>query len=122
MSEVKNVLNYWVLNNSFKCWKGEFLGFIDIVEGTDAGLKLNEETFIACLSLFYNETGWGDEMPTSPELPWVLYLRGIDDSNYYMLFENKEDAVAVAKEYLIGNKKLNPFVHTYKERSWQWQN
>lgn len=121
MSEIKSTLNYLSLN-AFQYWKGEFLGFADMVKDTCIGFDITEDTCIVPLLLFFYEGGWGAGEPTSSKFPWVVYAKGIDDANCYMLFGEKNAALKFAKEYINGDKVLNPWEDTYKNRKWQWQN
>ena len=113
---MKRTLNYWMKNE-----RGEFLGFIDLVEEAYIGLKTDCGN-IAPMFLFQNATGWGDGEPTSNKFSWVLHVKGTDDHSVYMLFGMKEGAINYALEYIIGDKVLDPWKDEFKGRKWNWQN
>lgn len=114
----KSMLNYWLLRHSPN-WK--FMGFVSIDLDCSLGITAHNER-VAPIFIFKPGYEWGDSEPTSEKYPWVLYVDGGDDSNYYLLF-GQEKAAKECAEYYINNDVVIDFIEDeYKGRKWQWQN
>ena len=116
---VIGTLNYWM--RDMKDTRGEFLGFVSLVKEAHFGLVVGDET-VAPMFLFQDNTGWGDDVPTSNKFSWVLHIKGTDDHSVYMLFGAKEGAINHAMEFINSDTPLDPWEDMYKGRKWCWQN
>lgn len=117
----KVILNYWMQRLWDNPEKWEFMGFAQIDPEEAVGIFANNDRVVP-LYVFRPEKGWGDSQQTSTKLPWVLYADGGDDSNYYMLFGTKKEAVKCAKEYVDTDAIIDFQTGEYKGRKWQWDN
>jgi len=116
---ITRTLNYWMTMGS--PFNGEFIGFVNLTDNTGIGLVMGDKV-VAPMFLFQNNTGWGDDIPTSNKFSWVLYIKGIDDHSVYMLFGAKEGATQYAMEYITSDTPIDPHNDMYKGRKWCWQN
>jgi hypothetical protein len=124
MNKIISMLNY--LSSRLQSWESFlFLGFIDVGQEFFGYEILEGYSRITALILAKSQIGWGDSntIEESIKFPYVLYLSGVDDENYYMRFSTKELAIEHGNNLIINGGSVNITVDCSVENNkWLWQN